>query len=146
MIHRPPRSTRTDTPFPYTTLFRSHRHAAEELPFHAQETDLVVILPGDIVGRADMDILILQPGFRDRLHGFGLRNLLRLQPRTVRHVEEVGIAAGVERSEEHTSEPATNAHLVCRLLLEKKKNRTEETTYPHCTYYNIMTTYRHNRD
>src|SRR3546814_15908641 len=26
MIQRPPRSTRTDTLFPYTTLFRSHRH------------------------------------------------------------------------------------------------------------------------
>src|SRR3546814_12255512 len=28
MIRRPPRSTRTDTLFPYTTLFRSNRHAA----------------------------------------------------------------------------------------------------------------------
>src|SRR3546814_15165178 len=27
MIRRPPRSTRTDTLFPYTTLFRSHRLA-----------------------------------------------------------------------------------------------------------------------
>src|SRR3546814_14650483 len=27
MIRRPPRSTRTDTLFPYTTLFRSHRRA-----------------------------------------------------------------------------------------------------------------------
>src|SRR3546814_13759323 len=26
MIRRPPRSTRTDTLFPYTTLFRSRRH------------------------------------------------------------------------------------------------------------------------
>src|SRR3546814_12892259 len=26
MIRRPPRSTRTDTLFPYTTLFRSHHH------------------------------------------------------------------------------------------------------------------------
>src|SRR3546814_2113271 len=26
MIRRPPRSTRTDTLFPYTTLFRSHAH------------------------------------------------------------------------------------------------------------------------
>src|SRR3546814_19680852 len=26
MIRRPPRCTRTDTLFPYTTLFRSHRH------------------------------------------------------------------------------------------------------------------------
>src|SRR3546814_17001236 len=29
MIRRPPRSTRTDTLFPYTTLFRSHAVAAE---------------------------------------------------------------------------------------------------------------------
>src|SRR3546814_4448129 len=28
MIRRPPRSTRTDTLFPYTTLFRSLRHGA----------------------------------------------------------------------------------------------------------------------
>src|SRR3546814_9907637 len=37
MIRRPPRSTRTDTLFPYTTLFRSHhrrRHAARG-PDHA---------------------------------------------------------------------------------------------------------------
>src|SRR3546814_10523131 len=32
------------------------------------------------------------------------------------------ILAG-NRSEEHTSDPVTNAHLVCRLLLEKKKNK-----------------------
>src|SRR3546814_949650 len=32
MIRRPPRSTRTDTLFPYTTLFRSDR-AAQRLPF-----------------------------------------------------------------------------------------------------------------
>src|SRR3546814_7720567 len=30
MIRRPPRSTRTDTLFPYTTLFRSRLDAAEE--------------------------------------------------------------------------------------------------------------------
>src|SRR3546814_2135627 len=29
MIRRPPRSTRTDTLFPYTTLFRSNRHRAD---------------------------------------------------------------------------------------------------------------------
>src|SRR3546814_6917544 len=32
MIRRPPRSTRTDTLFPYTTLFRSHRGVALLLP------------------------------------------------------------------------------------------------------------------
>src|SRR3546814_7502549 len=30
MIRRPPRSTRTDTLFPYTTLFRSFRRRAQE--------------------------------------------------------------------------------------------------------------------
>src|SRR3546814_6608599 len=30
MIRRPPRSTRTDTLFPYTTLFRSHQHVRRE--------------------------------------------------------------------------------------------------------------------
>src|SRR3546814_9996525 len=33
MIRRPPRSTRTDTLFPYTTLFRS-RHGFTDVPFH----------------------------------------------------------------------------------------------------------------
>src|SRR3546814_1115408 len=43
MIRRPPRSTRTDTLFPYTTLFRStippseiHRDGAEQADTHAQ--------------------------------------------------------------------------------------------------------------
>src|SRR3546814_10769491 len=31
MIRRPPRSTRTDTLFPYTTLFRSPRHGRKDL-------------------------------------------------------------------------------------------------------------------
>src|SRR2546429_2933470 len=33
-------------------------------------------------------------------------------------------AVGFERSEEHTSELQSRLHLVCRLLLEKKKNAT----------------------
>src|SRR3546814_12597156 len=36
MIRRPPRSTRTDTLFPYTTLFRSHSWAA---PLHGGPAD-----------------------------------------------------------------------------------------------------------
>src|SRR6478752_9931824 len=34
---------------------------------------------------------------------------------------------GGERSEEHTSELQSRLHLVCRLLLEKKKKQTEQT-------------------
>src|SRR3546814_10758657 len=40
MIRRPPRSTRTDTLFPYTTLFRSHRRALAQLRDEAAQRDL----------------------------------------------------------------------------------------------------------
>src|SRR3546814_18213502 len=45
LIRRPPRSTRTDTLFPYTTLFRSDDIAAGVAAVHAAER------PGDIAGR-----------------------------------------------------------------------------------------------
>src|SRR3546814_4258143 len=38
MIRRPPRSTRTDTLFPYTTLFRSHRHRRGRRPLFGHPT------------------------------------------------------------------------------------------------------------
>src|SRR5690348_17448698 len=40
---------------------------------------------------------------------------------------------GVERSEEHTSELQSPVHLVCRLLLEKKKKKPHKNKY---TLYN----------
>src|SRR2546425_6692270 len=39
----------------------------------------------------------------------------------LRFPNPVGLAAGMDRSEEHTSELQSLAYLVCRLLLEKKK-------------------------
>src|SRR5258708_9959916 len=97
MIRRPPRSTL----FPYTTLFRSSRTG-----FVTQEYGQRT--PND-------------PGAEIRLSpGQNLRDLLfRLIP--------WGVIAGRvldERSEEHTSELQSPDHLVCRLLLEKKKNDT----------------------
>src|SRR3546814_3158461 len=38
MIRRPPRSTRTDTLFPYTTLFRSRRHRRKKRPRPRRKT------------------------------------------------------------------------------------------------------------
>src|SRR2546422_6886139 len=38
--------------------------------------------------------------------------------------------SGAGRSEEHTSELQSRLHLVCRLLLEKKKDRTPVTLAP----------------
>src|SRR3546814_3101832 len=45
MIRRPPRSTRTDTLFPYTTLFRSHQAAVVAV-------DPVVVIAGEARGAA----------------------------------------------------------------------------------------------
>ena len=40
-------------------------------------------------------------------------------------IKDWPVPADSPRSEEHTSELQSQAHLVCRLLLEKKKNKTE---------------------
>src|SRR5690348_18050925 len=45
-----------------------------------------------------------------------------------RQLEPRGPPAQVHRSEEHTSELQSPVHLVCRLLLEKKKNTDKQTT------------------
>src|SRR5258705_9708447 len=98
MIRRPPRSTL----FPYTTLFRSLRAdqagATDNYDFH------MCFL--SIVARNRRSVLV----------PFGFA--LRLRPvRMEAHMKIVVI-----RSEEHTSELQSLRHLVCRLLLEKKKN------------------------
>src|SRR5258708_29795688 len=94
MIRRPPRSTL----FPYTTLFRSRfvRRGEERVDF------------GGLVGRDAVDGLLVEfdlPAVRSRSGQFDI----------------VGRRGTELRSEEHTSELQSPDHLVCRLLLEKKK-------------------------
>src|SRR3712207_6978144 len=95
MIRRPPRSTL----FPYTTLFRSRAGSARDTS-----------LAGAIRERA--------VGFDDQTgEPFGRR-------RQVRGVTRRGGERDLsQRSEEHTSELQSRQYLVCRLLLEKKKNK-----------------------
>src|SRR3546814_17776006 len=45
MIRLPPRSTRTDTLFPYTTLFRSPFSGPPALPFHIVESEASSVQP-----------------------------------------------------------------------------------------------------
>src|SRR5687768_12625339 len=66
--------------------------------------------------------------YLDTIHAFVNRHPDRLlfattgeQIRQAKRDGKVAILIGVERSEEHTSELQSRLHLVCRLLLEKKK-------------------------
>src|SRR2546422_3238402 len=98
MIRRPPRSTL----FPYTTLFRSRADAGGAVPgVHGAR----------------------RPQSRDPGRG-PARAVARKLPRRPRGLP-ADVPAGVvrHRSEEHTSELQSRLHLVCRLLLEKKKKK-----------------------
>src|SRR2546422_1913872 len=59
-------------------------------------------------------------------HMGGVSHPVLLDRRTLMY-----LARGPDRSEEHTSELQSRLHLVCRLLLEKKKNnnKTPVSTY-----------------
>src|SRR2546422_4251025 len=62
----------------------------------------------------------------DRMLHFARRIPRRVEDRHVIRAllgRPVKLAVGVDRSEEHTSELQSRLHLVCRLLLEKKKCR-----------------------
>src|SRR2546429_3514777 len=51
-----------------------------------------------------------------------------------REVSRQLLRVWLRRSEEHTSELQSRLHLVCRLLLEKKKNHTTNLLLMHCYY------------
>src|SRR5439155_21165692 len=101
LIPRPPRSTL----FPYTTLFRSRRGkggltVVEVEPFHP-----FVWCDSDV-----LDLGIESEKLESSLK-YGWLVTVDSKIQNIR----------VARSEEHTSELQSRGHLVCRLLLEKKK-------------------------
>src|SRR2546422_7723693 len=89
------------TLFPYTTLFRSAQSIGGQR--HARE-----------------------------LRRLAQTHIARdvLCPRTENVAGNVGLGKAAERSEEHTSELQSRLHLVCRLLLEKKKTRINRCVVP----------------
>src|SRR5256885_3848581 len=92
------------TLFPYTTLFRSATD-----PAHRRE---------------QRDVLLAQRA----------RAALHAERRQERDADLRSDAADARRSEEHTSELQSPCNLVCRLLLEKKKNN-------YCLNYDDTTMY-----
>src|SRR3546814_4266312 len=125
MIRRPPRSTRTDTLFPYTTLFRSkvgrgiERRRKEVLAGHEHD---------HIIGRI-LELRLIRFGAQRvdvRLHRGDMRRhmgrALGLVDRAVR-----------VRSEEHTSELQSLMRISYAVFCLKKK--TEQNT----NYFNYIT-------
>src|SRR3546814_11234169 len=90
MIRRPPRSTRTDTLFPYTTLFLSWQHV--RLPDGIAVSDAIEIY------RQDPNVELVQPNFIYNI------NVTPNDPRFSQLYGMIKINAPQARSEEHTSE------------------------------------------
>src|SRR3546814_5962647 len=100
MIRRPPRSTRTDTLFPYTTLFRSRRDVIVAKPFKTRCNKTT-----DNRQRCVECAFLKQPCF------------VVAQP-------------NVERSEEHTSELQSLMRISYAVFcLKKKKKKQKRKTY-----------------
>src|SRR2546422_8602890 len=67
--------------------------------------------------------------------------LREVQFRCADEIPARALVAGLDRSEEHTSELQSRLHLVCRLLLEKKKNDIGQPLQASCridTYCQIL--------
>src|SRR5438034_4539933 len=101
MLRRAPGSTL----FPYTTLFRSVRGDGARLAEHLPALDLLAL---DAAQEA-ADVVAGLPLVEDLAEHL--------------HAGDHGARDLRVRSEEHTSELQSHSDLVCRLLLEKKKNK-----------------------
>src|SRR2546430_3547505 len=100
MIRRPPRSTL----FPYTTLFRSLYWGGFDHTDARRDLARVALQNAESL-QPDSGEVHMQKGIY-AYHGF----------------RDYDRALSEFRSEEHTSELQSQSNLVCRLLLEKKKN------------------------
>src|SRR3546814_5676153 len=106
-LRRPPRSTRTDILFPYTTLFRSHNRDE-----------------GDDRGLPDRSTTPDSRGNRYRA-GIGAgRRPAALRPGIRRRINPLPAA---QRSEEHTSELQSLMRISYAVFCLKKKTHTEHT-------------------
>src|SRR3546814_5298639 len=120
MIRRPPRSTRTDTLFPYTTLFRS---------------DVVRVLKPDAAfqtGAHFVDVILEapqrsnRPGVDDDIVPHDAR--LEVAPDLAFHHQHASRLA--MRSEEHTSELQSLMRISYAVFCLKKKKQYHHRTHP----------------
>src|SRR3546814_4118911 len=113
MIRRPPRSTRTDTLFPYMTLFRSTwRHAKIENILEFQQ-------------RWDAHSVRLEQNFRSTQNVLDCANLL-IRNNKNRLGKELYTYEDEGRSEEHTSELQSLMRISYAVFCLKKKKHTSK--------------------
>src|SRR3546814_10011663 len=111
MIRRPPRSTRTDTLFPYTTLFRS----------------VLVIAICNIIGSLTMLVIDKKKDIAILFSmGAGLRQVRKIFMAEGMLIAGGGCLAGlIARSEEHTSELQSLMRISYAVFCLKKKKTTK---------------------
>src|SRR3546814_9945832 len=121
MIRRPPRSTRTDTLFPYTTLFRS--------PVDAMCEGDGYLLNDPFAGGTHLpDLTLIRPVFLDG-------EVIGIAAASLHHQDVGGITPGSIpphatsiRSEEHTSELQSLMRISYAVFCLKKKNNNNNNT------------------
>src|SRR3546814_2721524 len=123
MIRRPPRSTRTDTLFPYTTLFRSPyipRSTQPKNPYRSPErgamtaTDDPLSLLDDLVAKA-------------KRAGAEAADAVHFRSTGLSHAQRLGAPERLEREESHD--------VGLRVMLGRSEERTAELqTLMHITY------------
>src|SRR3546814_5358571 len=118
MIRQPPRSTRTDTLFPYTTLFRSADRAVDET------------LAGEDDGNGDMAVERQLAPLVDRLALGGKDDVaVEDQPPGANALDDL-------RSEEHTSELQSLMRISYAVFcLKKKRQNIKIRVYYHNHHY-----------
>src|SRR3546814_2313831 len=116
MIRRPPRSTRTDTLFPYTTLFRSRGEIESD---HGRIAVGWLIVEDIFMVAA----LLLLPAMADTLGG-------RPAAFSGDNLASSLLLTAVKRSEEHTSELQSLMRISYAVFCLKKKKKKKETPPP----------------
>src|SRR3546814_9433814 len=129
MLRRPPRSTRTYTLFPYSTLFRSHRSAQ---PGFVAGDDQALDFAGALVDLGDLGVaeVALDRHFLRITHaGVDLHRLVGDPHRRLRSGELGHRGLGGERSEEHTSELQSLMRISYAVFCLKKKKNNNNITH-----------------
>src|SRR3546814_3016477 len=137
MIRRPPRSTRTDTLFPYPTLFRSavfvgariarqRVEQADVRTFRRFDRANAAVMRRMHVADFEARALTRQTARSEGRNAtlvrhFRQRIVLVHELRELRRTEELLDSCRYQIGRTHYCTPVTNAHTVCHLILAQKK-------------------------